>query len=511
MKQIKYILPLFLAVMLSCSKETTDTNEPETPGTATPAFTLTASIGNDVTKTALGQESDGKYPVSWTAGDKISVNGIESGEAAIGDADAKTATFAFDEALEGGTFKAVYPASAWKSDGVITVPATQTYNKDTFDPASAIMAAYSEDAAALNFKHLMTYLVLSFDTESDPDPIKTITLKSRGSEPMSGDFTVDFQAESSALAPASDAVAAAVTVNCGEGVALGTEVVVAVPAQTYASGIEITTTDTNGDKTVHVLKQSFKAVSGTVYLMPITFELYPGSRQKPVRVGDLLWAPVYCGYSNEHPNGLLYQYGRAVGQPYYPAASGSSIVKAGPVQDPADGYFYKGSKWYSGTALTSWPMSASEAGYVEGKIANPCPSGWRIPTIAELDGLLKIGFTQSTNWAFSGDSGVSDAQKEMAVVNAGFTLNGDSGLFFAAVGGRAATGNKAGQAFYRSNGQAYARVWASDRNNTDMTKASCLSLQRKTDSVELNGFDAKIRNDYTVAGGISVRCVKDAK
>ena len=205
---------------------------------------------------------------------------------------------------------------------------------------------------------------------------------------------------------------------------------------------------------------------------------------------------------------MLYQYGRAKGQPYYPASGSSAIVKVGPVQDPNDGYFYKGSKWYSGTALTSWPMSESEIGYVEGKIANPCPSGWRVPTIAELDGLLKIGFTQSSNWAFS-DGGGSDAQKEMSVVEAGFTLKDDSGLFFAAVGGRAASGGNPGGSFYRSNEEAYARIWASDRNNSDMTKASCLSLQRKKNSVAPDGFEAKVRNDYTVAGGISVRCVKE--
>lgn len=259
---------------------------------------------------------------------------------------------------------------------------------------------------------------------------------------------------------------------------------------------------------------------GTVTELPlISYEpkkivtYYPGTELEPVTVHqmvgdeekDVLWAPVYCGYSAEHPNGLLYQYGRKAGQPYYPASSGSSIVKAGPVQDPADEYFYKGSKWYSGTALTSWPMSESEAGYVDGRIANPCPSGWRVPAIAELEGLLKIGFTQSTSWAFS-DGGGSDAQKNAVEVKTGFTLKDDSGLFFAAAGGRV---GGTGQAYYRGTGEgAYARIWASDRDNGDLTKASCLSLTRKGSSVEPDGFESKMRNDYTVAGGLSVRCVK---
>ena len=513
MEKIKYILTLFLAVMVSCSKETPGANEPETP--YAPVLTLTASIGGDVTKTSLGQEADGKYPVSWTVGDRICVNGAESGDAVFSDADAKIATFSFNEILGTEGFKAVYPASAWKTDGVITVPAAQTYIKDSFDPASAIMLAYSADAAeSLHFSHLMAYLVLSFDTEYDKDPMKSITVKSNGDEPMSGDFNVDFTAESPALTPVSGTGAAAVTVNCGDGVALGTEVVVAVPAQTYASGIEITAEDSNGHRTTRSLKSSFAPKAGTVYSMPINFDYYPGTNLKPIKVGDLLWAPVYCGYSKAHPNGLLYQYGRAVGQPYYPAGTTSAVCKSGPVSSPGDAYFYKKANgdWYSGTSLTAWPMSESDAGYLAGKIGNPCPNGWRIPTMAECEELVKIGFTQSTIWSF-GASG-TDAQKNAAEVKTGFTLNGDSGLFFAAVGGR--TGG--GQSFYRGIDDAYARIWASDKNSTDNGKSSCLSIQRRklssnpnTYSNEPDGFDIKVRTDYVKAGGISVRCVKDAK
>lgn len=525
MKTLKYyILPLCGAVLASCADlnvETATSSHDESSETKT---VLTAVIGPG-TRTVLGEKNEkGEYPVSWQATDKINVNGVASSGVELSEGSAK-ASFSFAEELS-APYNAVYPADVYKaagsatpqegedavSEGVdkvtVTIPKAQTYNAGTFDAGSSVMYARAESGTELVFHHLMAYLKLSFSTESDTDPIKTITLKSRGSEPMSGDFTIDFAASSPTLAYASEAAATAVTVDCGtEGVGLGTEVIVAVPAQTYASGIEITTTDTNGDKTVHLLKQSFQAVAGTVYPMPITFELYPGSRQKPIKVGNLLWAPVYCGYSKEHPNGLLYQYGRKAGQPYYPASENSSIIKAGPVSDPVDEYFYKGTQWYSGTALTSWPMSESETGYIEGKIDNPCPEGWRLPTIAEFQGLLDIGFTQSEDWAFSYSKNWTEAQQNASVVKAGFTLKDGSGLFFAAVGGR--TG--AGRGFYRSNEDAYARIWASNRNNSDMTKASCLNLQRKTDSVEPNGFDAKIRNDYTVAGGISVRCVKDAK
>lgn len=510
MKTLKYILPLCCVALASCSDLNVET--PTVEETREVKTVLTAVIGSE-TKTVLGNKNEnGEYPVSWSALDKVNVNGCESMGIVLNNGSA-TANFSFTDEMT-APYRAIYPASAYGSETVVSIPGNQTYKAGTFDEGSAVLYAYSTAGSRLVFHQLMSYLKLSFNTEADPDNIKTIVVKSKGVEPMSGDFNFDFTALSPALSPVDGAPVGSVTVDCGEdGVALGTDVIVAIPAQKYASGIEITTTDVNGDKTVHILNTAFTALPGTIYPMPITFEFYPGTRKKPVKVHqtvggiekDVLWAPVYCGYSKEHPNGLLYQYGRAKGQPYYPAGKDGAICKVGPVQDPNDEYFYKGSTWYSGTALTSWPMFESETGYVEGKISNPCPKGWRVPTIAELDGLLKIGFTQSASWAFSYSNTWTEAQQNASVVKAGFTLKDGSELFFAAVGGR----TSGGVSYYRSNEDAYARIWASDRNNSDMTKASCLSLQRKKNSVAPDGFDAKVQNNYAVAGGISVRCVKE--
>ena len=499
MKTLKYIIPVCCVALASCSEANPDKAESEI--TSDGGTVLTAVIGTD-TRTILGDKVGQEYPILWTAGDKINVNGESSSEAAVKEG-SKQASFTFGKEMT-APYSAVYPASAYKAEGVITIPSMQSYVAGSFDPASSVMCSYSGGEATLHFHHLMAYLKLSFNTESDKDNIKSISVKSAGNEAMSGDFNVDF--ENSILTPVAEK-AVAVVMDCGrEGVAPGTPVIVAIPARNYASGLQITTVDVNGDKTVHKLKSALNAVAGTVYNMSITFELYPGSRLKPIKVGNLLWAPVYCGYSAAHPNGLLYQYGRAKGQPYYPAGKASAVCVAGPTSDPADDKFYKDSKdWYSGTALASWPMSKDDAGYVEGKIGNPCPDGWRLPTVAEFEGLMKIGFTQSTSWTFSANG--TDAQNEAKRVETGFTIKGNSGLFFAAVGGRTSEG----QSYYRGSGSdAYARIWANDiKSGTETGKASCLSLRRIKTSNDANGFTMEI-NSQEKAVGMSVRCVKSA-
>ena len=509
MKTLRYIAALCCVALASCSENNLDAVKPEEPSNE--GIVLTAEIGAD-TKTTIGEKSGKDYSILWTAGDKINVNGEESSEAVIG-TDAKSAKYSFARVLT-APFSAVYPSSVYKSEGVVTIPSSQSYKAGTFDPSSAVLCAYSGSDASLTFHHLMAYLKLSFGNTAGNtalEKIMKVEVKSNGGEPMSGEFSVNY--ESGSIAPAEGNESTIITMSCGTaGLDLGNEILVAIPAQNYAKGLVITTFDKVGNKSVYTTTAAFDAMAGKVYPMPIKMELYPGTTLKAIKVGSLLWAPVYCGYSAEHPNGLLYQYGRAKGQPYYPAGESSSICVNAPIQNPEDDKFYKGkSDWYSGTALTAWPMSETDAGYVEGKIGNPCPEGWRIPTRAELSNLVNTGFTMASVWKYENSTKWTDAENEKSVVIGGFTLNG-SELFFAGVGGR----TSGGKSFYRSNEEAYARIWASDRNSTDASKASCLSLQRKKDSKNVgltgpNDFTLKLRDDYVKAGGISVRCVKNSE
>ena len=267
MKNIKYVLPIFLAAMISCTKEAPATDGPENPDTPAAVTMLSASIDGDVTKTAMGAENAGKYPVTWSEGDRIRLNGgAESADAVIADG-AKTASFNFGGEIS-APFKAVYPSSVWKPEGVIAIPAEQTYVKGAFDPGSAVMLAYSDDSN-LNFRHIMSYLYVTFTSENVTENIKTVEVKSLGTESMSGDFNVTFAAEGCTVA-AAEANQAAVRVNCPD-LALGTPVVVAVPAQTYASGVVVTVTYSDDTTKDFMSAGSFEAKAGKVY--PLDLEI----------------------------------------------------------------------------------------------------------------------------------------------------------------------------------------------------------------------------------------------
>ena len=504
MKTIKYLLPLCCVVLASCTDSKLDVPAQEKPSAN--GTVLTAVIGEE-TKTVLGEKEGNSYPISWSDGDMINVNG-ESSKAVSLEAASKTASFEFEKELT-APYCAVYPSSVLSEES-ITIPSKQSYKQGSFDASSAIMLSYATEGTSLTFHHVMSYLKLSFGVnagETALEKIMKVEVKSNGTEPMSGAFNVDF--EHGSITPAEGNEASIITVNCGTtGVDLGSEIIVAIPAQNYASGLVITTYDKVGNKSVYTTTAVFDAVVGKVYPMPIQMELYPGTTLKAIKVGDLLWAPVYCGYSEAYPNGLLYQYGRAKGQPYYPASPSSEIVKStysviNGNMAPIDEYFYKKgntNNWFNETGFAFWPMKEEDAGYVEGKISNPCPKGWRLPTYDECNELCSIGFEKHGNFSFPTNVG------ESYKLDMGFALK-DSELLFVAVGNR----TSAGQSYNRDTGNARCYIWTADKTNDSENVEA--KNKEKAYTLFLQISNSPLGKMYAMpkASGCSVRCVKEVE
>ena len=106
------------------------------------------AISLEGTKTQLGEKVDGVYPLYWSEGDAIAINGANSLPLAGDAAGLADATFQFTKAVE-RPFCVVYPATAGVGEGTVfpvTFAATQPYTVGTFAPGVAPMYGY---AAAL--------------------------------------------------------------------------------------------------------------------------------------------------------------------------------------------------------------------------------------------------------------------------------------------------------------------------------------------------------------------------
>ena len=260
----KNIIILSAAVVLTagCMK-----NEPvQTHENGISGFSIEAvSPDNLMTRTTLVDNGD-TYSVNWLSTDKISVNGQESSALTVDQENAKKAVFTFENEVS-APYCSVYPASAYKAESLfegtatVTIPAEQAYADGDFDPAAAIMIGYSETAGKLAFEHAVSYMQIKVTT-TDNAAVKSVSIKGNAGETMCGDFTVTF---ADATLVNDDKAGNSVAAVCEEGFASGKDVIIAIPARKYASGVSVTLTDVSGHSKLLKSTKSFNAAAGVVY------------------------------------------------------------------------------------------------------------------------------------------------------------------------------------------------------------------------------------------------------
>ena len=263
MKKNIFILLSLLAV--GCQKSE-PVEAPEVDAVETVGYTIEVTSPSAIeSKTTLVDNGE-YYSVNWTANDVISVNGQESTELSVNEENARRAIFTFAEEVS-APYYSVYPASAYKdatlSEGKATVviPEVQTYIDGNFDPTAAIMIRYSENVGKLAFDHAMAYMQIKVTT-ADGAAVKTVSIKGNAKEAMSGEFTATF-ADATLVSDAKDE--SSVSVVCETGFASGKEVIIAIPAREYASGVSVTLTDVNGHSKLLKSTAAFDAKAGVVY------------------------------------------------------------------------------------------------------------------------------------------------------------------------------------------------------------------------------------------------------
>ncbi len=256
MKRLLFIFSVLACVLASCQKEMPSIN-----GTK-----VTVSVGTDLTKTVLGENNGTTWPVLWQNGDKIDINGSES--APLAEGGYKSAEFSFQNQLT-VPFKAAYPASVMTSVGSGVLPATHDYAEGSFDPDAGVLLG-TGDENGVTFEHAMAYI--AFVPQGDGTQITSLELTAIGGEKISGAFTTDY----STLTMSGEA-SSSLTVNCAAPIALGNEIIAAIPAQTYSQGFNLKFFDSDGGSMERLAAGAFPAAAGHIYTTRIPYVADPKS------------------------------------------------------------------------------------------------------------------------------------------------------------------------------------------------------------------------------------------
>ena len=221
---MKNLTKIFVAVAVlftsfACTTDTTEDLGVKVGGQTEVVLSLEES------RTQLGEKAGEVYPLYWSAGDQISINGVAS--AALTEGGNAAATFVLDGLLN-YPYSVVYPAS---TENKVTFLAEQTYTPGTFCAGAAPMYGYAADAnSAIQLQHLVGVLRLEVSGEAT---LANIVLEAESGD-LAGTYTVD--CATGALTAVEGATSKSVTLSFGEGLTLGAEatpIYIALPAGSY--------------------------------------------------------------------------------------------------------------------------------------------------------------------------------------------------------------------------------------------------------------------------------------
>ena len=216
-----------------------------------------------------------------------------------------------------------------------------------------------------------------------------------------------------------------------------------------------------------------------------------------VEIDGVVWAPVNCGYHKEHYKyGKLYQWGRLYGQGYYNSYDESYNDARAPwvIESKGEGssvrhnidyanvFFLSNSKYeydYLYPHLDkSWNFGLETEPL---KTPNdPCPDGWRVPTAAELENLIK----NYSDWTRNG---------------------GQYGYWFS---GSVTYSTNVNRLFLPAAGYHHCESEEASSRNTLGEYMSSIPLYYYAKSVAFHERNVDVSSALR-ANGLSVRCVKE--
>ena len=324
----------------------------------------------------------------------------------------------------------------------VALPAEQIYAPDSFGNGSFPMAAVSVDTD-LTFKNVCGGIKLQLKGTCK---VASIKIEGNNGEKLSGAAVVTVYADEEAVPSIamSDDASTSVILNCGDGVQLNettaVEFIMSLPPTIFTKGFTVTITDF--EKNVQTIKtdKPNEVKRSSLLVMPeLTLETiyaeiakinyideYGTDHGPGVQIGDVVWAPVNCGYKAStsgcigFPCGKLYQWGRRYGQGY----SGDAFVEGSGYVDCKDeivpsisssapslsvgqnisnkDVYYKpsGADWTSESSDYLW-NTGTDSDPVRSDY-DPCPTGWRVPTLDEVTSLRRNRSSLTTSDGYSG-------------------------------------------------------------------------------------------------------------
>lgn len=190
--------PLLALLLCGCQLDNTTNNA--LIGESTSSLTITLAP----TRTSLGDKVNNTYPVMWSEGDRIGVNGVMSADAKINASDASRASFELD-AVVNYPLRITYPycASTNAESAKVVFAAEQHHTEGTFAQGSAPMCGYIATAIeTIRLKHLAAIVQLPIKGEGVV--LDKVVITTTDNAKLAGEFAVD--CATATLTPSSEAV-----------------------------------------------------------------------------------------------------------------------------------------------------------------------------------------------------------------------------------------------------------------------------------------------------------------
>ena len=144
------------------------------------------------TRTSLGAKEDVTYPVFWSEGDCIVVNGVKSQAAQINAKNQASATFELGSVVE-YPYSITYPYCEATSaeQAKVVFPNRQSYVEGTFSQDAAPMCGYMKSGNGVALNHLAAVLRLPIRASESGVELSKVVVTSISGAKIAGEFAVD--------------------------------------------------------------------------------------------------------------------------------------------------------------------------------------------------------------------------------------------------------------------------------------------------------------------------------